>query len=73
VYNSLSQEDAGILSRLRIGHAPLNDTLARIGVEESAAYIYRARVESALHFLFHCPKWRDERSNLQETMAEVDR
>jgi ribonuclease HI len=73
VYNSLSREDAGILSRLRTGHAPLNDTLARIGVEESAACTCGARIESVFHFLFHCPKWRDEQSNLQKTMAEVDR
>jgi hypothetical protein len=69
----LSREDAGILSRFRTGHALLNDTLACIGVEESAACICGARIESVFHFLFYCPKWRDEQSNLQKTMAEVDR
>jgi hypothetical protein len=56
VYNSLSKEDAGILSQLRTEHTPLNDNLACIGAEESAACACGARVESIQHFLFYCPK-----------------
>ena len=70
VYNSLSREEAGILSQLRTGHTPLNDSLARIRVEDSAACTCGAKVESIQHFLFYCPRWKDKRSNLQKTMAD---
>jgi hypothetical protein len=69
VYNSLSREEAGILSQLRTDHTPLNSNLARIGAEESANCTCGTVVESTQHFLFHCPKWRSERSKLRETMA----
>ena len=70
VYNSLSREEAGILSQLRTDHTPLNNNLARIGAEESANCTCGTVVESAQHFLFHCPKWRSERGKLQEAMAD---
>jgi len=73
VYNSLSQEGAGILLQLRTGHTPLNDNLARIGIEQSAACTCGSRVESVSHFIFYCPKWRDERINIQEILSEAGR
>ena len=69
VYNSLSREEAGILSQLRTDHTPLNSNLARIGAKESANCICGPIVESTQHFLFHCPKWRSERTKLRETMV----
>ena len=69
VYNSLSREEAGILSQLRTDHTPLNSNLARIGAEESANCICGPIVESTQHFLFYCPKWRSERTKLRETMV----
>jgi hypothetical protein len=70
VYNSLSREEAGILSQLRTDHTPLNSNLARIGAEESANCTCGTVVESIQHFLFHCPKWRSERGKLREAMAD---
>ena len=70
VYNSLSYKDTRILAQLRTGHTPLNSTLARISVEESAACACRAGDESIEHFLFQCQEWRDKRGNLWETMAD---
>jgi hypothetical protein len=69
MYNSLSREEAGILSQLRTDHTPLNSNLACIGAEESANCICGTVVKSTQHFLFHCPKWRSEQTKLQETMA----
>jgi hypothetical protein len=37
IYNALTREEAGILLRLRTNHTPLNNNLARIRAEESAA------------------------------------
>jgi len=70
VYNSLSREEAGILSQLRTDHTPLNSNLARIGAEESANCTCGTVVESIQHFLFYCPKWRSERNKLREAMAD---
>jgi len=70
VYNALHREEAKILSQLRTGHTPLNDNLARIGAEQSANCGCRMGVESVQHFLFYCPKWRNERTKLREAMAD---
>ena len=70
VYNSLKREEAGILSQLRTGHTPLNENLARIGAEETAICACGISRESTQHFLFHCPKWNNERTSLRETMAD---
>ena len=70
VYNALHREEAKILSQLRTGHTPLNDNLARIGAEQSANCVCRMGVESVQHFLFYCPKWRNERTKLREAMAD---
>ena len=70
VYNALHREEAGILSQLRTGHTSLNSSLARIGAEESASCACRMGVELIQYFLFYCPKWRSERTNLRETMAD---
>jgi hypothetical protein len=51
-------------------HTPLNDNLERIGAEESAACACGACIEPIQHFLFYCPKWRSERSNLQAALAD---
>jgi len=69
VYNSLIQEEAGILSQLRTDHTLLNSKLARIRAKESANCTCGTVIESAQHFLFHCPKWRNEQNKLRETMA----
>jgi hypothetical protein len=69
VYNSLSREEAGILSQLRTDHTLLNSNLAYIGAEESANCTCGTVVESIQHFLFHCPKWRSEQNKLREAMA----
>jgi hypothetical protein len=70
VYNTLNREEAGILSQLRTGHTPLNDSLARIGVEDSAMCMCNTGIETAQHFLFYCPKWTDKRRRFRETMGE---
>jgi hypothetical protein len=70
VYNTLNQEEAGILSQLRTGHTLLNDSLARIGVENSAMCIYNSEIETVQHFLFYCPRWIDKRRSFRETMEE---
>jgi len=70
VYNTLNREEAGILSQLRTGHTPLNDSLARIRVENSAMCICNTGIETVQHFLFYCPKWTDKRRSFRETMGE---
>jgi hypothetical protein len=56
IYNALTRDEAGILSRLRTNHTLLNDNLARIRAEESAACTCGATQESIHHFLFRCSK-----------------
>jgi hypothetical protein len=70
VYNTLNQEEAEILSQLRTGHTPLNDSLACIGVENSAMCIYNSGIETVQHFLFYCPRWTDKHRSFRETMGE---
>jgi hypothetical protein len=70
VYNILTREEAGILSQLKTKHTPLNNYLARIGVEESTACTCGASHESIHHFLFRCSRWENEQRNLRETMGD---
>jgi len=70
VYNALPREEARILSQLRTGHTALNECLARIRAEQSASCACRMGAELIQHFLFYCPKWRSERTQLRETMGD---
>ena len=65
LYNKLNRIDASILSQLRTGRSRLNGYLAKIAAVENDKCECGA-LESIPHFLFVCPRWREERRAMRE-------
>ena len=69
LYDKLARNDASILSQLRTGMSRLNTYLVKIAAAENDRCECGA-IESMPHFLFICPRWREERRCLRETHKE---
>lgn len=64
LYKGLVREHASILSQLRTSISRLNSYLAKIGASESSTCLCGTAEETVQHFLFVCPRWKIERSNI---------
>jgi hypothetical protein len=65
----IPRRHATLLVRLRTPHIPLNKHLFSIGKSASPkcpAYACKAADETVQHFLFHCPKYRTQRQQLEK-------
>lgn len=67
LYNNLKRDEARTLAQLRTGMSQLNEYLYRIGARESTQCACGTGVETTRHFLFHCPRWSDERAEMRRT------
>ena len=70
LYDKLSRSDASILSQLRTGMSRLNTYLVKIVAVENDKCECGA-IESIPHFLFICPRWKEERRSMRR--AHKDR
>ncbi len=62
---NLSREDQVILTRLRMGHTKLNSTLHIIGKHSTGLCEICQVKETVDHVLLHCPRYEQERNELQ--------
>lgn len=67
IYDTLSKRDAKMLVQLRTGKSRLNTYLASIGACNSDWCECGRETESVAHFLFRCPRWQQERLQVQLT------
>lgn len=64
MYNSLNRADAAILAHLRTNISRLNTYLQKIKITETDK-CECGGVETIPHFLFLCPRWRDQRRDMR--------
>jgi len=64
LYDTLSRPEANVLVQLRTGMIRLNSYLARIGAEETDLCPCGLATETTKHFLFTCPQWTQQRTQL---------
>lgn len=69
----LSRREAGLLIQMRLGHAPLNKHLHRIGkVVRPSCPACNAPEETVTHFVRDCPKYAFERLPLRQAAGRRD-
>jgi hypothetical protein len=66
LYDTLTRREAQVLVQLRTGHSRLRGFLAKLGFEDSPACECGERVETVRHFLLHCRRYQDLRSEMIE-------
>jgi hypothetical protein len=64
LYNALNRKAAATLVQLRTNISRLNTYLSKINVAETDRCECGMR-ETVQHFLFSCPKWRNERQEMK--------
>ena len=66
----MTQEEC-VITRMRIGHSGLNDSLFRIGKHPTAKCEECEETETVEHVLLHCRKYSDQRNQLHQSLKKV--